>query len=450
MSRSNLILVVLIALQAVLGGVLWVRTRLRPASPAPDLSLLDPVDAAELKRAARHLGTARGWVREADCLMAYGYFPEAEACYRLASQQAPRDPEIRFQWAFILMLLGQSEQAVEQYKQALDNGHSDPAACQYFLGRNFLRQEQPDLAAGALKQAGGLPGAQYELAKLQWLQGFLPAAKEALGGLLITHPSSPRVNSLQARILADLDEPEYVTYMEFADRGSILLETPFDGQHGRLYELRRGFGLERKKVEVQEKLGALEPAPAAHLLREAIGYQWWGQGAVELASLEYQTGNVRSAEEVLGEVLSREGPSPQSLDMLGRVYLATGRSEKARVTLERAVWMGPTSYLSEIHQRLAELYSKLGDPNTSQWHAGMAYYGAGSRAYWEGNLDVAKQHLNKAVQLNSENPQAWFYLGETYRRSGEYSPATGAYENCLSLNPEHGRARRALAGIEQD
>lgn len=450
MSKFAWVLVVVIVAEVAVGGWLYRQRTAGPASPEADLAALDPMDAAALQAATRHGNGKDAWVAEADAWLAFGYFSEASACYWQAAELAPDDPEIRFQWAFCLSLLGRSEASIDQYRAALERGHGEPSSCHYFIGRNFLRLEQPAEAEQALQAAGGLPAAQWELARLYWLQDDLAAAEEALAGALDAHPRSPQTNWLQARILAGRGKVnEAAVFADLADLAKSSMQTPFDVQHDRMEELRRSYGLEREKDQLQHKIAEVDEERAAELLEAALERRWWSEAAVQLASLRLRQGESTRAEQLIEQVLRSDGPSPMALELLARAYSDSGRVEQARQQLERAAWMGPTGYLQQVHQGLSELYSRLGDEGLAQWHKGLAMFAEGFQAYWNDNLFMAKELFNKSVQTVPDYPPAWFYLGESYRRSGELEIAAQAYQNCLTLHPQHGRARDALLRLQR-
>jgi predicted TPR repeat methyltransferase len=65
-----------------------------------------------------------------------------------------------------------------------------------------------------------------------------------------------------------------------------------------------------------------------------------------------------------------------------------------------------------------------------------------------GHPDEAISFFAAAVENNPKFEHAWFYLGETQRLSGQTEAAKKAYQSCLSLNPNHGRALASLAFMD--
>jgi lipoprotein NlpI len=61
-----------------------------------------------------------------------------------------------------------------------------------------------------------------------------------------------------------------------------------------------------------------------------------------------------------------------------------------------------------------------------------------------GQLDLAEQSLQKALQLNPRHPVAHNELGLVQRRKGEFAAARKSYESALGLFPEFHYAHRNL------
>ena len=59
-------------------------------------------------------------------------------------------------------------------------------------------------------------------------------------------------------------------------------------------------------------------------------------------------------------------------------------------------------------------------------------------------LKSAGEAVERSLELNPQDPQAWFYNAEIKRLLGDEAAAIAAYQKCLKLNPNHGRAIREL------
>ena len=64
------------------------------------------------------------------------------------------------------------------------------------------------------------------------------------------------------------------------------------------------------------------------------------------------------------------------------------------------------------------------------------------------SVDKAIDYLTKAVRLNPENADAFFYLGLTYLKMKDFDRAEGLLENALEVDPGESKAGLALANLK--
>src|SRR5262249_22060731 len=162
----------------------------------------------------------------ATCFAA-GFFSEAEACYRQAAQMEPRSANLRYDWGFLLSQMGRIDDSNQQFQQALELGHPRPNDCWYFLGRNYLRLNQPENAAAGFSKRKELPANKYELARIYYRQGKLEQARNLVESLQAADPRAIESNFMCHRIelaLANLNEAD--RYHELCDMATHKLPTP--------------------------------------------------------------------------------------------------------------------------------------------------------------------------------------------------------------------------------
>jgi cytochrome c-type biogenesis protein CcmH/NrfG len=70
---------------------------------------------------------------------------------------------------------------------------------------------------------------------------------------------------------------------------------------------------------------------------------------------------------------------------------------------------------------------------------------AGVDAYRQDRLEAARELLEEAVALAPGEARSWYYLGEIHRAQGSDNDARAAYQRCVALDPDHGRALDRLA-----
>jgi tetratricopeptide (TPR) repeat protein len=64
------------------------------------------------------------------------------------------------------------------------------------------------------------------------------------------------------------------------------------------------------------------------------------------------------------------------------------------------------------------------------------------------NYYAAEKYLNQATELDKNNDDAWFYLGETYVETGNLKKALKMFETCRVLNPLRSEVAAKLKDIK--
>ena len=79
----------------------------------------------------------------------------------------------------------------------------------------------------------------------------------------------------------------------------------------------------------------------------------------------------------------------------------------------------------------------------------MFHTNLGGAAIREGNLELAREHLETAAQLDPELASAWVNLGVVRARSGDARGALDAYDRALRTDPDHTSALTNMAYVYQ-
>jgi uncharacterized spore protein YtfJ len=87
------------------------------------------------------------------------------------------------------------------------------------------------------------------------------------------------------------------------------------------------------------------------------------------------------------------------------------------------------------------------DPNNPGAHFGRGVARLMAPPGFGGDLDGAIQDLELAC-AKGPFPEAWYNLGEAYKRKGLNDKAKGAYKKALELNPSYAAATKALAELK--
>ncbi|MCP4814503.1 MAG: tetratricopeptide repeat protein [Planctomycetaceae bacterium] len=97
-----------------------------------------------------------------------------------------------------------------------------------------------------------------------------------------------------------------------------------------------------------------------------------------------------------------------------------------------------------VHEKLMMVYEKNGETDKASRQEGLMGLEKAILAWNRNEVRTAMIELNQAVELVPDSAVAWFYLAETRRLLGDERGAAEAYEKCLQLQPQHGRARRGI------
>ena len=163
-----------------------------------------------------------------------------------------------------------------------------------------------------------------------------------------------------------------------------------------------------------------------------------------LADVAYRQDRQAECIELLKKILENDETTLHRLWRYGDALQEAGQTDQAYQTWRRAIALGPETDGKGLYVKLSQYHADRGEqPQADRFKA--RYYHASGVGLLRGDDPVkARASLEESVRLYDEDPDAWFYLGETRQRLNDRPAARDAYERCLALRPEHGRARRAL------
>jgi tetratricopeptide (TPR) repeat protein len=438
----------LVVLQAIGAAALLISRSRRPAIPLPALDSIDAAAAADIRALQRmsSADSAADWSAIADVYMAFGYYSEAERCYRRAATLgALRDYAFVQHRAICFDRLGDTKRAAALFREAAAFGDEQQRLlCIYNAGRNQLRAEDEEAAAATFRSIVTYPPACYQLAKILTRTGRFEEAATLLRQLEKSTRRTVETTLLRARVEQELGhEQDAARYLELAERTSEQLDlnvyqTAFEGTRIR-------YGVNRLCGEAFEKERSGDLAGAIALFEEALEAEWRDWIAPRIARLHEQLGNTEAGLAYLSEVIARYGAAPETLRLIGQLYLNEGRTDEAIYVWERACRMRPVEHL---HRRLAVHYQQRGEVERARSHRALAEQTSGIDAYRSDRLEEAEPQLTRATTLDPELRHAWYYLGRTRRARGQIGPAREAFRRCLEIDPDHSRARAALKGLD--
>lgn len=443
MNRLTQFLVLVIIAEVVVVSVL-AAGRLGPAKAQPpgiEGLQLDPATAAEIQAAAAMCHTPEEWRTLAELFMAAGCFHEAERCHRVAARLNPRDPLLARQWGFALERLGRLDEANTAYRRAIELGTTDPDACHYFVGRNLLRTGDSSAAEAEFRAGDKLAANRYELARLAMRREDLNQAEPLLRGL---KPADTLQEHLALYRLARERDDARMAAVE-SDRARyalVKLPTPFDEEAKRIVDVTKMLGTSRVWATCRERIEQGDLTGAERLLQESAQPI---PGAEELrAEIELGRNHIPEAVELLRKVEAANGPTARLAARQGDFWATAGDFRQAQTAWKRALELEAGADLKHVQHALADSYAQTGEPDRSRYHRARGHDLVGRDILRAGGATDAVRYFQAAVEQDASLVSGWFGLGEAHRLRGAAAEAIPAYQACLKLQPDHGRARAAL------
>jgi tetratricopeptide (TPR) repeat protein len=438
-------LILAIAIELAIGGYLATQRLSRPVPPLADQAELDSTSSEDLRTLVVNCKTADQWRQLGEAYLALGFYPEAEACLRQATATDPNNADLAFKHAFALERIGKLEDANRQFEVAAKRNHPRRADCWYYIGRNYLRVEQPERAAEAFKRTETLPAARYELALLAARSGLASEAEEIAGQLTRDIPESYTPVSLQYRLaLRREDWRRADALAEEFQRRPRPLPSPFDTEVDWVFDTANSIGRDRLFRDAGREMQAGRVSSAEQLLGESLQAAWHPDVADRLAEVRFMLGRPDEAMQLLSEAIDRAGPTYRLLWRLGQVHAARGNSGQTAELWERASRLATGPEARGLWQDLAAYYERAGDAERATTYSVKAGLAEGRQLLNEGQPSAAVTALMRVVNTNPDSPGAWFYLGQAHQALGHVAEARTAYQKCLAIDPDWGRASRAM------
>ena len=182
-------------------------------------------------------------------------------------------------------------------------------------------------------------------------------------------------------------------------------------------------------------------------------------GVLERAIQLHQVGQLREAETLYRQVLSRQPDNPEALHYLGVLAGQAGRHDAAIDLIRKSLSLRPNDPDARLNlasslalhalslraagqsvQGIPLLRESLSiDPNNADTciHLAIALRDAGE-------MDQAIAMLRHAVELNPQNPDAHSNLGNLLQEKGELNDAIDCFHRAISLRPDHAEALNNL------
>ena len=417
--------------------------------PATRLNVLDKVAAADIRRmeSEHRPENRRDWLKLAAVYRTFGLLPEAIFCYQQVQQRGALGPKDQFAWGICLSRFGEMQAAEEHLQQVIIAYHEWAPDAWLQIGLNCLRQEKPADAEEALRKAMQRPASKLALARLLSRTDRNQEALELLEELLQDFPNGLRVHQLKAWVHEMQGEAGKAAYHRDRVRRATASLTTHDQsrqQDDRWFQ-KTGSGKVFFNSQLAEQQGNLKQAIDLGL--EGLEHSWQEDRALRVVYLLLANREPENALLQLEKFIARVGESVESLTLMGEALTESGQPEEAVAVWERAVDYRSSRFLDtnmRVHEKLMMVYEKNGETDKASRQKGLMRLEKAILAWNRNEVRTAMIELNQAVELVPGSAVAWFYLAETRRLLGDERGAVQAYEKCLQLHPQHGRARRGI------
>lgn len=455
MKVASFILIAIVLVELVAAAVYFRQQATTTVPLIPDEQLADPsiVPQLEALAEAAQSGDANDWSRFGQGLLGKGFYAHAELAFQQSLRHDPQQFDALFGLAFCLDRTGRMQESNVAYGnvvQAAAQTQEEQAMqiyALYAMGRNALRLEDYDQAYDLFRQNADYPAAEYQQAKLLVRAGDAEQALPLIQKNLTKIPYSLGFHFLDQRAQEVLQN-ERAAYMAKAmvERSAYLVSLNFSTDY--VSPLNAQTGID---TQISELLTAMdeEDWSAAEAISkevfEAIGDSrvFNAKPAVD-AMLQLSLRNQKPQETLdqVAKLKSKGRVDAITLEAAGDAYNLLNDPTRAVEYWQRAARLTPSITL---HEKLAEHTSKGDD-----FHRSQVAFLKGLEHYRRNRLRAAIPEFEQAIKLDSKSAMAWYYLGEMNFYLDEPGAAIAAYQQCLRLDPDHGRAADKLAFLNSE
>ncbi len=167
----------------------------------------------------------------------------------------------------------------------------------------------------------------------------------------------------------------------------------------------------------------------------------------------YQAGNFPRAAHAFENSLIYAEPTPQTLALLGKIYLRLGKGVKAYGYAKKALSKNPAD--PNLQEEMGFILMTMGQMDQAipyYLHAIQAHpfrytlHVNLGIAYWKiGNLGAARDQFLTAIKIRKDRPEAYYNLSGVYEALGDYPHALASLEKFLETAPVQDAAQRHVA-----
>ncbi|NDD27071.1 MAG: serine/threonine-protein kinase [Proteobacteria bacterium] len=196
-----------------------------------------------------------------------------------------------------------------------------------------------------------------------------------------------------------------------------------------------------KQEELPEEMFQTKISPAEAALHNILGNNYYKQGKLDLAILEWQKATALDPYNALTH------------NNLGTAFDGVGKLSEAVDEYTQAVKLNPNNFVA--HYNLGSAHYRKGnlDESIEEYRVvsvlnpkfAPAYYNLGNGLYKQGKLDLAIEAWQKALILNPQFAEVLYNLGNAYQKKGRKEEAADCWKKALELDPQFAIAQYNLA-----
>lgn len=454
MTRLHWVLIALIIAET--STVLWgtVGTDAHQPLPVTRLNVLDPTAVEDIRHmeSEHRADNRKDWLDLAAVYRTFGLLPEALFCYEQAEKISPLRPKDHFAWGICLSRFGELEKAQDHLQEVIKAHHVWQEDAWLQIGLNYLRQEDPAKAEQALRNAKQRPIAKLALARLLSRTGQETESIQLLEQLLERYPNGLRIHQLKAWVHDMKGETARAEYHrdEVLRAADSLTTHDLSRQHDDQWFQKIGNGRFFFNSLSAEGQGDLRKAIDLSLV--GLKAAWQGDRALRLIYLRLANKEPAKALLACEEFFVRVGESVESLTLAGEALTEMGETDAAIDVWQRATRYRSSRFVDtnmRVHEKLNMAYEARGEKDKAARQKGLMGLEKALLMWNRNEVRKSLVEFQAAVELVPDSAMGWFYLAETRRLLGDGSGARKAYQTCLQLDPQHGRAQRRLAKLGQ-
>ena len=449
MSRFNQFIVLLVAIELLAGGFFLYQKRTQAIAPVPGFSVVDSLTAADLQQLATNCKSPEQWQQLANIYMSAGFFAESDVCFQQALKLKPDWSDVFYQHAFCLSRFGKTKQANEEFEQAIKLKHPQSADAAYFIGQNYLRDENPQLAEAAFRRATILPIAKYELARLLFRKNQLDEAEQLLVEVLTLEPKASQAELLMAEIaVAKNNTTRAISFSSEGSERSIRIPSPFSTEKDRLMQSVVLYGVEKEITKYMNLFYDKKYEEAKIGLQHLQSIEWTSNVQNTLLQIAIEARAFQLAEKLIEEEISYSGPTTLWLGNLGNVRMQMGNPAGAVMAWQQGIQVRNDVTVDKCCSGLGRYYESIGNKVEADHYQVLALIGLAQQAIESDQIPQAIEFLTRALELEPGSAKAHYLLGKAHRLEFANEAAAAAYKNCLAIEPTNGRAIRELSFVE--